>query len=44
MSNKNEEPITIGNEQGNKIKTLELIEQWIRELEKNNERYSNEEK
>ena len=44
MSNKNEEPITTGNEQENKLKALELIEQWLRELEKDSERYSNEEK
>jgi hypothetical protein len=37
MSNKNGEHTTIGNEQENIIKTLELIEQWLRELEKDSE-------
>lgn len=37
MSNNNEEHVSAGNEQENKIKTLELIEQWLRELEKESE-------
>ena len=37
MSSKNVEQKIIENEQENKIKTLELIEEWIRELEKNSE-------
>ena len=44
MTKKIEEHTTIGNEQENKIKALELIEQWLRELEKDSERYSDEEK
>ena len=44
MIKKIEERTTTGNEQENKIKALELIEQWLRELEKDSERYSDEEK